>query len=197
MTYKKEYTVMRWLPAILMLAVLGACKKDTPPVQPEEQVSIIREDIEQPIEAPALEPLQTSISFAGGGIEMTEEAAAEIATIVNAPQTEENGQIILRGHSDAGGSDAVNMRISLERAELVRDALIQRGIAEDRITVIAFGEQNPIQPNALPDGEPNEPGREANRRVDVSVNLAEAVSDAEPIADTDGETPDVIEDTAE
>jgi OOP family OmpA-OmpF porin len=84
------------------------------------------------------------------------------------------GPIILRGHSDAGGNDAVNMRVSVERAEAVRDWLIEMGVAEDRIEVIGFGEQNPIAPNALPDGSPNEEGRALNRRVDVSVLLPTA-----------------------
>ena len=35
--------------------------------------------------------------------------------------------------------------------------------------MIAVGEQNPIAPNALPDGEPNEPGRARNRRVELEI----------------------------
>ena len=67
----------------------------------------------------------------------------------------EGGEIILRGHSDSGGSDDGNLRASQARAEAVRDWLVDNGIDSERITVIAFGEQNPAAPNALPDGSPN------------------------------------------
>ena len=73
------------------------------------------------------------------------------------------------GHSDSGGSDEVNIRASLERAEAVRDWMVANGVAEERITLVAFGEQNPAAPNALPDGSPNEEGRAANRRVEIVV----------------------------
>jgi len=57
------------------------------------------------------------------------------------------------------------------------------GVAQDRISVIAFGEQNPVEPNAKPDGTPNERGREANRRVDVTVALLSPV-------EADGDQPE-------
>ncbi len=56
----------------------------------------------------------------------------------------------------------------------------ERGIAETRIEVIALGEQNPIEPNALPDGAPNEAGRAANRRVELSVLVPENDPAAKP-----------------
>ena len=65
------------------------------------------------------------------------------------------------------------MRASQERAEAVRDWMIENGIADERITIIAFGEQNPAAPNALPDGSPNEEGRAANRRVEIEVATSE------------------------
>jgi len=85
------------------------------------------------------------------------------------------GPIIVGGHSDAAGSDAVNLRASTARAEAVAEWLVGMGVAQDRIIVIAFGEQNPVEPNAKPDGTPNEAGREANRRVDVTVALPRSV----------------------
>ena len=47
--------------------------------------------------------------------------------------------------------------------------LIDNGVDAERITVIAFGEQNPIEPNALPSGAANEAGRAANRRVEIEI----------------------------
>lgn len=64
---------------------------------------------------------------------------------------------------------AANLRASQRRAEVVRDWLVENGVAEDRIDVIAFGEQNPVSPNANPDGTPDEAGRAKNRRVDLTI----------------------------
>ncbi|TMM48114.1 OmpA family protein [Qipengyuania marisflavi] len=163
------------LPLVLVLA---ACDKrsETPPepaTEPDsgEPKSIFRPEF-QVEEAPAadtLAALDTRIFFPDGDA-LTETALAELATIIDAPQVErKTGQITLRGHSDAGGNDAANMRASQARAEAVRDWMVENGVAEDRIVVIAFGEQNPIAPNAMPDGSPNEEGRSVNRRVDVHV----------------------------
>lgn len=157
---------------------LSACSNDAPTPDPtptptggETPVSILRPDVEQPPQIDEMMKLETRISFADGGSDLSEEALAELATVRESPQLAEGGPIELRGHSDAGGSDDANMRASTARAEAVKEWLVEMGVAEDRITIIAFGEQNPVEPNALPDGSPNEKGRAANRRVDVTVRL--------------------------
>ncbi len=149
---------------------------------PDQPVSIIRPDVEPPEPEPTpLEPLKTSIGFPEGGDVFDKRARTGLEALLRSEQVAKGGQIILRGHSDAGGSDAANMRASQARAEKVRDWLVSKGIDRSRIRVIAFGEQNPLQPNALPDGSPNEAGRRANRRVDVEVTLQSP--DAPPIMD--------------
>ena len=66
-----------------------------------------------------------------------------------------------------------------DSAEAVRDWLVENGVEASRISVIAFGEQNPAAPNALPDGSPNEEGRLANRRVEIEVYTAEQPAEVE------------------
>lgn len=187
MVIRKGHMVL----AVTMVLALAACK-EREPVEPAinnaddpEQTpaqSIIRPDVEQPKPAQALTPLKTSISFAQGGADLSEDALAELATVRQSPQVAAGGPIVLRGHSDAGGNDAANMRASAARATAVADWLVEMGISAERINVIAFGEQNPTEPNALPDGSPNEAGREANRRVDLTVQLPVAVAE-EPTTD--------------
>lgn len=126
------------------------------------------------------EPLEETIGFPDGGDELDADAKAAIAAVLRSPQMAEGWPIMLRGHSDAGGSDAANLRVSQGRAEAVRDALVEGGIAEERITVIAFGEQNPVRPNALPNGEPSEEGRAANRRVDIVIDSPEDIIPSSP-----------------
>ncbi|QUL37440.1 OmpA family protein [Erythrobacter sp. JK5] len=138
---------------------------------PEEPVSILRQDIEQPeAPAPQLEPLNTTIGFPEGGSELDAKAIAALETVLASEQLATGAPIVLRAHSDAGGSDDANARASQARGLAVAGWLIDKGVSDDRIDVIVFGEQNPIQPNALPDGSPNEAGRAANRRVEIVIS---------------------------
>ncbi len=159
-----------------------ASASPNPDAEPSEAVSILRPDIEQP-EPPKrrLEALNAAIGFPNGGAELDEAAGAQLQDIAASEQIALGGPIVLRGHSDAGGSDAANERASQARALSVAEWLIAQGIDSDRIDVIVFGEQNPVQPNALPDGSPNEEGRAANRRVEISiVPPAQDAGSAEP-----------------
>jgi len=166
---------------------LSGCNRDPQPPEPEPQETETPSvEPTQSIFAPEagitpvpemLEPLKTSVGFEEGGTELSEKARAELATVLASPQNKAGGAIVLRGHSDSGGSDDVNLRASQARAEAVREWLVEQGIDEDRIAIIVFGEQNPIEPNALPDGTPNEEGRAANRRVEISI----AGDETEPV----------------
>ncbi len=162
---------------------LGACDRQADPVPTPSPTpdptaadegakrSIFRPEFQvEPIEAaaPVLAPLETRIYFPEGTA-LTEDATAELATVIASPQVRRGGAITLGGHSDSGGTDQANLRASRARAEAVRDWLVDNGIDEERIELVAFGEQNPIAPNALPDGTPNEEGRATNRRVEITV----------------------------
>lgn len=163
-----------------------ATEDTTAPPSPDEPVSILRPDVEQPdLPPPPLEPLNAVIGFPDGGTELDADAVAALETVLASEQLGTGAPIVLRAHSDAGGSDQANADASEERGLAVAGWLIDKGVAEERIDVIVFGEQNPIEPNALPDGSPNEAGRAANRRVEilivppVAINEEPAASEAE------------------
>jgi outer membrane protein OmpA-like peptidoglycan-associated protein len=70
-------------------------------------------------------------------------------------------QVELQGHADSIGSEEVNMQLSIDRANAVRDYLMKNHqIDESRLSVHGYGETRPIAPN---DTEEN---RAKNRRVD-------------------------------
>ena len=176
--------------ALALAMALAACGSDAeraPAPEPSStetgvQNSIIRDDLAdtEPLPPPPLAPLDGRIGFPEGGADLSESATADLDTLLQSPQMEAGGPIVLRAHSDAGGPGEANQRASQARGEVVRDYLVDGGVAEDRITIIAFGEQNPIAPNANPDGTPNERGRAANRRVEVHIALPGASEDAAP-----------------
>ncbi len=176
MMMTKTNSIAPALMAISLLA-LGACNRNQPgPAKtpepspaPAEQVSIFRPEAEVvAVEAP-LTQLEASVSFAKGGKDLSDAAKAQLAAIIQSEQMKSGGAVTLRGHSDSAGHDEANLRASGRRAEVVRAYLVANGIAEDRIKVIALGEMRPIAPNANLDGTPDEAGRAANRRVDVTI----------------------------
>jgi outer membrane protein OmpA-like peptidoglycan-associated protein len=69
--------------------------------------------------------------------------------------------IRIEGHTDSSGSAEINQQLSKQRAEAVMQALIDRGVAADRISATGLGEENPIADNAT------EAGKRANRRVEI------------------------------
>ena len=182
----------RMLPLLIGMLALMACEtnapepdetqvpgEETPPGDAEglteapPTVSILREGIEPPAPPPTvpvpLEPLNATIGFPEGGARIDDDAIVALEAVLASEQIALGGPIVLHGHSDAGGSDSANERASRARAEAVRMWLTERGVAQARVTIIAFGEQNPVEPNALPDGSPNEAGRALNRRVEVLI----------------------------
>lgn len=72
-------------------------------------------------------------------------------------------RIEVSGHTDNVGNAAMNKKLSKARAKTVRDYLIKKGVAEDRIDFEGYGMEQPVESNAT------KAGREKNRRVEVKV----------------------------
>ena len=143
-----------------------------PPTEEAEPVSILRPDVEAETEQEddaSLEAFTATIGFPDGGSELDADAIAALEQVAASEQFAGPAAIVLRAHSDSAGSDASNERAAQARGLAVAEWLIAAGADPRRIDVIVFGEQNPVEPNALPDGSPNEEGRAANRRVDVEI----------------------------
>lgn len=51
--------------------------------------------------------------------------------------------VIVEGHCDERGTNAYNLALGERRARSVRDYLVSRGIAADRITTVSYGEERP------------------------------------------------------
>lgn len=90
----------------------------------------------------------------------SEEALSDLADFLR-----ENPGVSIRitGHTDAVGSDASNMRLSIGRAKAVRANLISRGIDADRIEYDGKGKTEPVATNDT------EEGRAQNRRVEFEI----------------------------
>ncbi|MFQ3575730.1 MAG: OmpA family protein, partial [Cytophagales bacterium] len=91
------------------------------------------------------------------------ESALELDKLVSLMK--ENPEMIIEvsGHTDEVGSDLYNMKLSDDRANAVSKYLVNKGISEERIAAIGYGEQKPFVPN---DTEGN---RKLNRRTEVEI----------------------------
>lgn len=69
----------------------------------------------------------------------------------------------LEGHTDSDGKDAVNLQLSKDRAAAVKNYLIEKGIAADRLTSEGYGETKPVASNKT------KAGKAQNRRVEVKL----------------------------
>lgn len=71
--------------------------------------------------------------------------------------------IVIVGHTDSTGNDAINNPLSFNRAESTRQYLVARGVAPQRIQIDGRGSHEPVASNATTDG------RARNRRVEIYV----------------------------
>lgn len=103
------------------------------------------------------------ISFAPGSADLdaeSREALDRIADVLT-----ECGELPLEvaGHTDSQGREETNMRLSQARAESVVNALMARRVLVGSMEARGYGPSQPIADNAT------EEGREANRRIEISL----------------------------
>ena len=82
----------------------------------------------------------------------------EIARIASVLNKYQQTQIEVGGHTDSTGSEYYNRQLSMRRAEAVKNALIQQGVAPSRINAVGYGESHPISSS-----------RAMNRRVEIVI----------------------------
>jgi peptidoglycan-associated lipoprotein len=105
------------------------------------------------------------VRFPVNHFEISDEAKAIIDEAVTPLKTENRGVYFeIQGYTDATGDEAYNDRLGEERAMAVRDYIAKtHGIALSRISVISYGESNPVADNKTKDG------RAQNRRVVIRI----------------------------
>ncbi|MCB0269470.1 MAG: OmpA family protein, partial [Calditrichaeota bacterium] len=66
-------------------------------------------------------------------------------------------------HTDSSGSDKYNQSLSLQRAQSVKNWLMQKGVAGNRMKTVGKGEKEPVANNNTAEG------RAENRRIEFYV----------------------------
>jgi outer membrane protein OmpA-like peptidoglycan-associated protein len=110
-----------------------------------------------------LPPAQFTLYFVEGKDEFTDESRRAFDGVFAEIAQRPVPDVLVIGHTDKVGSDAFNDALSRQRAEVVRRALVARGIAAENIVVVGRGKREPIVPTADNVAEPR------NRRVEILV----------------------------
>lgn len=108
--------------------------------------------------------LSGGVLFASGKSELLPTAQLKLNSVADSlTQQDPESKIVVEGHTDSQGSASYNMDLSQRRAQAVRDYLVSRGIASDRVTSQGYGFARSIADNKSAEGRAN------NRRVEIVV----------------------------
>lgn len=103
------------------------------------------------------------INFAHNSYEIPNELIEDLERFAKFLEENVGYQVIIYGHTDNTGTEVYNESLSQNRANSVKNALIDRGINKIRLTEIGKSELEPITDNET------EEGRATNRRIEVEL----------------------------
>jgi OmpA-OmpF porin, OOP family len=103
------------------------------------------------------------LNFDSATTQLTPDSNTTVANLVKIMACYPNMTVQLEGHTDSIGDPESNKQLSVDRANAVKDLLVQGGIDAGRITTEGIGEERPIASNDT------EEGRAKNRRTELAV----------------------------
>lgn len=88
---------------------------------------------------------------------------AELNELLDYLQRHPDIKVEIAGHTDNTGTAAHNLKLSQDRANTIRNFLIQKGISPQKVTAKGYGANEPVADNS------SETGRQLNRRTEVRI----------------------------
>lgn len=98
-------------------------------------------------------PLDVYFKVNQSGIDKTAEVETFIATAKKYFEKYPDKQLLITGHTDSDGSDALNQQLSENRAKQTKSFLLKEGIKASQMTTEGKGEKEPIASNDTPEGK--------------------------------------------
>jgi outer membrane protein OmpA-like peptidoglycan-associated protein len=116
--------------------------------------------------------LKTTVKFASGSSSLSEESQEALTALANSANGLKGFIIEVTGHADSTGNDAINTKLSEDRAKAVIAYLMRQGGVPVRHIVApgAMGEYSPVASNETA------AGRTENRRVELNVLVHKGVA---------------------
>jgi outer membrane protein OmpA-like peptidoglycan-associated protein len=112
-------------------------------------------------EPPIFDSLLARMHFEINKTVLADSLLQELSDRVKQIMVDPSYQWSINCFTDNTGNPILNETISAKRAQLLKGLLLQLGVAQERITTNAMGEQNPIDDNNTEEGRLN------NRRVEI------------------------------
>ena len=104
-----------------------------------------------------------NIQFEFNSSALTADSQAGIQMLTEFLQRNPELKVELAGHTDNVGNAQYNQKLSADRAESVRKALVDNGINENRLTARGYGATKPVAPNDTDEH------RALNRRTEMTI----------------------------
>jgi OOP family OmpA-OmpF porin len=108
-------------------------------------------------------PRSYTLNFVFGKSQLTPESRALLDRILLEMLQLPVPELVIIGHADDVGSDAINDKLSLERANRVLDLIKSRAIVPRDVSVVGRGKRDPLYPARGGTPEPR------NRRVEIRI----------------------------
>jgi|GEM_PF-1076976 OOP family OmpA-OmpF porin len=104
-----------------------------------------------------------NLLFESGSATLIPNEYSELEELILYLAAQKEYRLVITGHTDNQGSSELNHKLSLERANALKQFLVIKGIQEEVITVEGKGDKVPLASNDT------EEGRKKNRRVQVTI----------------------------
>ena len=134
-------------------AAEAAREAELPKREPEPVVPVRPEDIKL-----------SNIYFEFDKYDLTAESKSTLSENGRLMMKHSDFSILIEGHCDERGTEEYNLALGEKRALAARDYLVGFGIAKERISVISYGEEKPVDPRH------NEEAWAKNRRAKFVVS---------------------------
>jgi OmpA-OmpF porin, OOP family len=104
-----------------------------------------------------------NVFFATGSAKLLPKSFKALDDAAKLLKSDETLMVDVDGHTDSQGNEEKNQTLSENRAKAVKDYLVSKGIAEDRLKSSGYGSSKPVGDNKTA------AGRASNRRTELAV----------------------------
>lgn len=112
----------------------------------------------------------TGVLFKAGSAELVPSSLKTLNAAIAGLKRNPKAKIEVEGHTSSEGGEELNQKLSEDRANSVRDYMIEKGIEPERLTAVGYGPSRPKGDNST------EAGRRANRRIELRILNADEVN---------------------
>ncbi|MFA9213855.1 MAG: OmpA family protein [Candidatus Methylacidiphilales bacterium] len=105
----------------------------------------------------------SNLEFETGTSQIKESSLVSLEELAELLTVKTVYNLTINGFTDNVGNAASNVKLSQSRANAVKEFLVSKGVAKERLTAKGFGSKNPVANNKTAEG------RARNRRVEFKI----------------------------